>query len=598
MKGSRNDRICGALSASPELSISKSGNSLLRPLIHACIGIAGLGQVLPAAALAIGEPRQVSQLFEPLRVEIPIEGSGDADLRVRLTMISSSREAVAADIGSTSITSSLRQELITGADGHRFLRITSQQIMNEPLLTLHVDVAEQGIQIRRELTLLFDPPSTSPHSTAFAAAEPAPTTQETLAPTTQATVTSASTAHAASIGAGEKPEPAATATPDRNPALTIASASVGVSKPSVRNRRHRRNSNVAAVAPAKHKPLATAAPNVKVPATPAAAALLNLDAWQNYGPVQIGETIAQVADKLRPTPDLPVATMAALLRWLNPDAFSKLDGELRVGAMLFFPNPTVLATLMPSERPAIVATEPALPATAARDPEHGVESAPRRNVAPEGALAANVANVVAVNGFSGQGPASSLTSPVPGTVQVFPSWLIATMLSLTAATFGVLIQMMRIRPRRFTFDEMPEIQPPAMERDAAETVAMPEVVARNSEYWEWSGQAPRPSARPELAAPVELPKAVDEIDVSALTMAPDPEPAASSIVGAGSASIAPDEADVWNPDQFDLLLPDNDGDTVQPEVSRLGWQVTPEPSDNRIEFVPDENFVKGQVRHK
>ncbi|MCK9195148.1 MAG: hypothetical protein M0P19_14885, partial [Nevskia sp.] len=218
MKGSRNDRICGALSASPELSISKSGNSLLRPLIHACIGIAGLGQVLPAAALAIGEPRQVSQLFEPLRVEIPIEGSGDADLRVRLTMISSSREAVAADIGSTSITSSLRQELITGADGHRFLRITSQQIMNEPVLTLHVDVAEQGIQIRRELTLLFDPPSTSPHSTAFAAAEPAPTTQAT-----QAAVSSASTAQVASIGGGETAEPAATtATPDRKPALTIA----------------------------------------------------------------------------------------------------------------------------------------------------------------------------------------------------------------------------------------------------------------------------------------------------------------------------------------------------------------------------------------
>ncbi|MCK9384991.1 MAG: hypothetical protein M0Q15_10235 [Nevskia sp.] len=594
MKGSRNDRICGALSASPELSISKSGNSLLRPLIHACIGIAGLGQVLPAAALAIGEPRQVSQLFEPLRVEIPIEGSGDADLRVRLTMISSSREAVAADIGSTSITSSLRQELITGADGHRFLRITSQQIMNEPVLTLHVDVAEQGIQIRRELTLLFDPPSTSPHSTAFAAAEPAPTTQAT-----QAAVSSASTAQVASIGGGETAEPAATtATPDRKPALTIASASVGASKPVARNRRHRRNSNVAAVAPAKHKPLATAAPNVKVPATPAVAALLNLDAWQNYGPVQIGETIAQVADKLRPTPDLPVTTMAALLRWLNPDAFSKLDGELRVGATLFFPNPTVLATLMPAEHPAIVATEPTLPATAARNPEHGVESASRRNLAPEVPLAANTANVVAVNGFSGQGPASALTSPVPGTVQVFPSWLIATMLSLTAATFGVLIQMMRIRPRRFTVDETPGIQQPAMERDAAETAAMPEVVARNSEYWEWSGQAPRPSVRPELAAPVELPKAVDEIDVSTLTMAPDPEPVASSIIGAGSASIAPDEADVWNPDQFDLLLPDNDGDTVRPEVSRLGWQVTPEPSDNRIEFVPDENFVKGQVRHK
>lgn len=593
MKGSRNDRICGALSASPELTISKSGNSLLRPLIHACIGIAGLGQVLPAAALAIGEPRQVSQLFEPLRVEIPIEGSGDADLRVRLTMISSSREAVAADLGSTSITSSLRQELITGADGHRFLRITSQQIMNEPVLTLHVDVAEQGIQIRRELTLLFDPPSTSPHSTAFAASEPAATIQAT-----QAAATSVSTAHVASIGEGEKPEPAAAATLDRKPALTIASASAGASKPVARNRRHRRNSNVAAGAPAKHKSLATAAPNAKVPVTPAVAALLNLDAWQNYGPVRIGETIAQVADKLRPTPDLPVATMAALLRWLNPDAFSKLDGELRVGATLFFPNPTVLATLMPVEHPAIVATEPTLPATAARDPEHGVESASRRNLAPEVPLTANTANVVAVNGFSGQGPASALTSPVPGTVQVFPSWLIATMLSLTAATFGVLIQMMRIRPRRFTFDETPEIQQPAMERDAAETAAMPEVVARNSEYWEWSGQAPRPSVRPELVAPVELPKAVDEIDVSTLTMAPDPEPAASSIVGAGSASIAPDEADVWNPDQFDLLLPDNDGDTVQPEVSRLGWQVTPEPSDNRIEFVPDENFVKGQVRHK
>ncbi len=60
--------------------------------------------------------------------------------------------------------------------------------------------------------------------------------------------------------------------------------------------------------------------------------------FYEYGPVRPGETLSQIAQKLRPSPAMSIADMSAVLRYFNPAAFFGGRDELQAGERLRVPH--------------------------------------------------------------------------------------------------------------------------------------------------------------------------------------------------------------------------------------------------------------------
>lgn len=307
-------------------------------------GMVGAQIALPAAALGIGEPSHVSRLFEPLHVEIPIQAEADdVDLRVRLM--------VDGQIGRPGAEApEIAQEVASDANGQRVLRITSRAVVNEPILTLHVDLSDRGVQLRRDLTLLFDPPivdvPSAPIVARAAALPDAPT----------ATAAGAERNAEASVEAEAPDQPVTVAAlAVRRSRTAVARAPVSTPRPASAARAVQ---PVESPAPTQ----ATAAPT-SVPTMPSVSAPSARSGWRHTLPVRHGETLEQIAARVRPSAQTPVATMAKLLRWQNPRAFEPRSGALQVGVRLHFPRGEALLAALADFAPSPVPATAGVPAS-------------------------------------------------------------------------------------------------------------------------------------------------------------------------------------------------------------------------------------------
>lgn len=494
------------------------GNSARRVISYrlsavVAIGAFCLGQILPvpATALGIGEPRTLSKLFEPLQVDIPIDAESldDSDLRVRLMVVDDHDDAEVLS------TSGLRQSLWTDAKGQRFLRVRSGAAVREPMLTLHVDIAGTGVQVRRDLTLLFDPPD---HAAEALAATSAPAN---VAP------------------AGDRTLPAES---------LVAAAST---------------EEFARAAPPPESAKARQATRPRLPhvRTAVAPALAAGEDWRRYGPVRQGETLETIAGATRASPNVPVATMALLLRWLNPLAFASGAELPRVGATLKYPDPAMLAAQIAAIGPAAAESASLAPANAAATLKlvslrltTGLSSESLRQVAITNAerLRASTPpaeNPVAVTPVAEavQIAATAATTGVPASVQnaqqasanagaapaieTIPVWIVVSALMLTAFMLGMLIKALKKSPvhtARAAFPRESEMTP-ALAGDSARRVSLP---------------------LSTLLPDYEPLSSYRRVSNPAMTRERRAEPKARPTHGLDATfETRPD----WHPDQFDLL---------------------------------------------
>lgn len=569
-----------------------------------------------ASALGVGEPRHISPLFEPLRVDIPIEGAASADLQVRLMMVSSSHETVGLDLGGHSVSSLLHQELVDSGNGQRVLRVSTDRIINEPLMTLQVDVTDGGAHIRRELTLLFDPPEVS------ATAEIAATVPSVQAPAVASSPVSTAIPAVADAARDARPVPdvLASAVPPRRVHPVRSKVKSSSSKAPVVAK-----TSLPAPAPSPEKDVPSAAVNTKD--------------WQQYGPVEVGETVMMVADRLRPSPELSITAMAALLRWLNPEAFLISTGDLRPGAVLHYPDPTTLAASAAAFRPietsaaAKIQGGASAPSSAPVGGQSGLQAAPadiQISPAPTTSTEAqqqpSAVSPIAAAGILTPRTARPASAPFPIANDVFPAWLVTSMAILTLLTFGALVQVMRMTPRRAAFtgwlddgDEDKVISPRTLdlgESDAGDIQMLGAELApmSASQVVDAAPQEPEPVPAPQPPTgnvPLELPEAFAQPLLPPL-VTPDwellnePPPHALADPWPDQASLAAMEVDpglalaqdAWSPDQFDLLLPDVDSDNVQEGKKEPGWQTINTPAVDPFDLEPDVQRVIGQVRRQ
>ena len=251
--------------------------------------------VTAADAAGLGRMNVLSALGQPLNAEIELNATKDelSTMQVRIASADAYRRA---NLEYSAFVASVRLAIEQRRDGSMILRATTPRAVNDPFIELLVEVVWASGRLMREYTSLIDPPG-------FTAAD-------SVAPPVAPAVA------ARPAVADPRPVVAAPIAPDA-PAATVA--------------------------PVKPAPVARAvvekpAPRAAAPATAETATA----AAGEYGPVRRGDTLARIAESVRPA-GVSLDQMLVSLYRENKAAFDGSNmNRLRTGAVLRVPDAAAL----------------------------------------------------------------------------------------------------------------------------------------------------------------------------------------------------------------------------------------------------------------
>lgn len=268
----------------------------------------------PAAALGLGQIQVRSQAGEPLLAEIPVVSTDPAELReLRARLASPETFARIGLEPPQGAVSDLQFNVALDASGRPVIRVTTLAPVRDPLLTFLLEVDWGQGRLVREYSALLDAPAT----VAAPAQPPIQAPRPAAAPGAGAIVREAA--------AGAAPDPAAVDAAAPGPASVDADAAS------------------AATAPVPPVPVAATSGR----STPGL-----------YGPVQAGDTLSQIVQRIAPDDDVTVNQMMLALLRSNPEAF--IGGNvnlLREGAVLRIPSRDEAVALGAREATAEIAAQ-------------------------------------------------------------------------------------------------------------------------------------------------------------------------------------------------------------------------------------------------
>jgi pilus assembly protein FimV len=237
-------------------------------------------------AVGLGSVEVETHLNEPLRAQIPLQSVSGIDADEIEVTLGSPEEFSRVGIDRPAVLTQLSFELERTARGP-VIRVSSDEAISEPFLSFLVRVSWPQGRLLREYTILLDPPVTAP------AAAP----QRDQGPSQVV----------------EREGPADTGAPERE---TVAAPGADAPSPGVADERD------------------AAAPT----------------GGGSYGPVASGETLWNIAERLRPDSSISVNQMMLALLRTNPDAFFRDNiNALRRGAVLRVPDRDQIQSLDGSE---------------------------------------------------------------------------------------------------------------------------------------------------------------------------------------------------------------------------------------------------------
>ncbi len=237
----------------------------------------------------------LSALGQPLNAEIELNATKDelSTMQVRIASADAYRRA---NLEYSAFVASVRLEIGQRRDGSMILRATTPRAVNDPFIELVVEVVWASGRLMREYTSLIDPPG-------FTAAD-------SVAPPVA---------------------PAVAARPAVADPRPVVAAPIAPEAPA------------ASAAPVKPAPVVRAAVEKPAPraAAPATAGTATAAAGE-YGPVRRGETLARIAESVRPA-GVSLDQMLVSLYRENKAAFDGSNmNRLRTGAVLRVPDAAAL----------------------------------------------------------------------------------------------------------------------------------------------------------------------------------------------------------------------------------------------------------------
>ncbi|MCB1555423.1 MAG: hypothetical protein KDJ14_16605 [Xanthomonadales bacterium] len=259
-----------------------------------------------AFALGLGTIDVRSKLNEQLVAEIPILGSNTQEIDALQVRLASAEAFSRVGIDRPTILSAnLQFSVDTDKKGNPVIRVTTPSKVRDPFLNFLIEIEWGRGRLMREFTVLLDPPVIAKAKIAPATAPPR--RAEPARP-------SAPPQPAPSQDLAKPPEMAAPSTPA--PATPAA------------------------------RPEATTAPATE-PQRPVQSALAKpVEPKMDYGPVQEGETLWSIAQRMRPNDQVSMDQMMIAIQAINPEAF--IDGNinrLKRGAVLRIPSSDQLAAV-------------------------------------------------------------------------------------------------------------------------------------------------------------------------------------------------------------------------------------------------------------
>ena len=245
---------------------------------------------LTANALGLGEIKLNSGLNQNLNADVTIVGATPGELDSLKVTLASQQQFQQAGLDRPDALSQLQFQVVKNPDGSASVHITSLQAVREPFLDFLVDATWDNGELLREYTVFLNPPN---FETPAPAVLPAPVQ-----------------AQPAPVAA-----PAAPAIPA--PATTTAAV-------------------IAAPAPAT-----VPAPATAIAATAATAATAEVTAppalGSNYGPIHRGETLSEIALRMRPKGVTLNQMMIAIYR-ANHEVFMHNINRMKAGYVMRIPS--------------------------------------------------------------------------------------------------------------------------------------------------------------------------------------------------------------------------------------------------------------------
>lgn len=127
---------------------------------------------LAGHAAGLGKVAVYSLLGQPLKAEIEVSANSEelSSLQAKLASVDAFRQA---DVEYTPVLSSLKfsREVIE-RNGHRYVQVTTDKPVNEPFISMLVELGWSSGRLVREYTFLLDPPDLAPATTAAPVSAP------------------------------------------------------------------------------------------------------------------------------------------------------------------------------------------------------------------------------------------------------------------------------------------------------------------------------------------------------------------------------------------------------------------------------------------
>lgn len=328
--------------------------------------IAGAALPLAVQALGLGEIKLNSALNQPLSADIPVVGATPEEIDSLQVKLASAQQFEQAGIPLPQDLAALQFKVVKNPDGSVLLHIATAQPVKEPFLDFLLDARWDKGELLREYTVFLNPPNFEP------AAAPA------VAP------------------------------PAEQPAQAAQPAAPAVAPPPA-------PVPVAVQPPAPPAPAPVAAPVASTPlAAPAAPPPPSLP--RNYGPIRRGETLSEIALRLRPQGVTLNQMMIAIYR-ANPEVFMHNINLMKAGYVLRLPSNADVRSVTVTEANAEVRAQ-----VAAWRESRGMQLAKRsaagkkpalQLVAPGSAVQAGE-NPLPGAGEGGKAGTGTAAGPVPG----------------------------------------------------------------------------------------------------------------------------------------------------------------------------------------
>jgi len=324
-----------------------------------------------ASALGLGEIEMQSALNQRLDAEIPLRGVPEDDRSLIIVSLASEEAFRQVGLRRPFSLTRLSFEVKQRDSGEYYIHVTSREPVVEPFLSFLIEVDWPDGNLLREYTVLLDPPVfvSDTRGTEPAAAEPEPAPDVDEQPEDTMAGADVPAEIERDVDSEPAPEPAPEPEPDTTaeaeaPAATAEDAAAVETRRAegdfsetpvflqVEQAEERAEAEARAVAEAEAEAASEAEPEVSTSGYETGGG--------DYGPVQRGEALWNIASRLKSDDMTVQQMMLALLRY-NPEAF--VDGNinrLKQGYVLRIPDAEAVLSLSAQQAVARVREQNAL----------------------------------------------------------------------------------------------------------------------------------------------------------------------------------------------------------------------------------------------